>query len=64
MTPELPIDPMAGPWAIVLGIILATFVSEDLTCVGVGLLIAAGHIDWLPGLAGCFLGIAVGDLGL
>jgi membrane protein DedA with SNARE-associated domain len=64
MTPNLPVDPAAGPWAVVVAIVLATFVSEDLTCVGVGLLIAAGRIGWLPGLAGCFVGIATGDLGV
>jgi membrane protein DedA with SNARE-associated domain len=64
MTPNLPVDPAAGPWAVVVAIVLATFVSEDLTCVGAGLLIAAGRIGWLPGLSGCFVGIATGDLGV
>jgi membrane protein DedA with SNARE-associated domain len=43
---------------------LATFGSEDLTCIAVGLMIGAGQLDTLVGLGGCFLGIFVGDLGL
>jgi membrane protein DedA with SNARE-associated domain len=63
---ELPIEPTAPPGSltIVLGIVVATFVSEDLTCIAVGLLLAAGRIDYLPGLAGCFVGIVAGDLGV
>jgi membrane protein DedA with SNARE-associated domain len=66
MTADLPFDPgpAAGPWAVVLGIVLAAFASEDLTCVAVGLLIAAGRVDWLPGLAGCFAGVVLGDCGV
>jgi membrane protein DedA with SNARE-associated domain len=47
-----------------LSIVLATFVSEDLTCIGTGLLIRAGEVGLVVGLAGCFLGIFAGDLGL
>jgi membrane protein DedA with SNARE-associated domain len=43
---------------------LATFGSEDLTCIAVGLMIGAGQLDTLVGLGGCFLGIYLGDLGL
>jgi membrane protein DedA with SNARE-associated domain len=53
-----------GPWALLAAIVLATLVSEDLTCVGVGLLVAAGEADLFVGATGCFLGIWVGDLGL
>jgi len=49
---------------IILLIALATFVSEDLTVIATGVLIASGEIDFRVGLAGCFLGIAVGDFGL
>src|SRR5262249_14614896 len=45
-------------------IILATFGSEDLTCITAGLLARDGRLDLLVGLLGCFLGIFVGDLGL
>jgi membrane protein DedA with SNARE-associated domain len=54
----------AGPWAVVFGLILATFVNEDLACIAAGLLLAAGKIEWLPAIAGCFLGIILGDLGV
>src|ERR1051326_4782912 len=40
----------------------ATLVSEDLTCIGTGLLIAQGRIDFLPGAFACFFGIFVGDV--
>ena len=45
-------------------IILSTFASEDLACITVGLLIRSGQLDPIIGIAGCFLGIFVGDLGL
>lgn len=43
-------------------IALATLVSEDLTCVGVGLLVAQGRIGFVAGTLACFVGIYVGDL--
>ncbi len=51
---------------VVQGVLLAiaTFVSEDLTCVGAGLLIGAGRISAIVAVLGCFAGIFVGDLGL
>ena len=51
-------------WAKILGIITASFVSEDLTCISTGLLIRSGQLDLLTGLLGCLMGIFVGDLGL
>lgn len=48
--------------ATVLLVALATFVSEDLACIGAGLLIARGSLPWLPGVAACFAGIFAGDL--
>ena len=51
-------------WAKILGIISATFVSEDLTCVSTGLLIRSEQIHWFWGGFACVLGIFVGDLGL
>lgn len=66
MTDFFPLEAavMAGPLALIVAIVLATFVSEDLTCVTVGLLIAAGKVAWLPALAGCFAGIVLGDFGV
>ncbi len=53
-----------GPAAQFTAIALATFVSEDLTCLAVGLLAASGDLSLTLGLLGCFVGIVVGDLGL
>ncbi len=66
MSPALPlnVDLMLAPWTFVAAIALATFVSEDLTCIAVGLLVANGRTDLLLGVTGCFVGIFVGDLGL
>ncbi|MBI4718536.1 MAG: DedA family protein [Planctomycetes bacterium] len=47
-----------------LTIVLATFASEDLTCLAVGLLMARGAVGPFTGLAACYTGILVGDLGL
>ena len=62
-------DPSSAPPAtgfalvfFVVAIALATLVSEDLTCIAVGLMVAQGRIDLWPGIAGCFGGILLGDL--
>ena len=47
---------------IALTIALATLVSEDLTCVAVGVMVAAGRVSFLLGTSACFLGIFLGDL--
>ena len=60
----LHVDGSFGPLVQLAVIILATFASEDLTCIGVGLLIGSNQLDAVVGLSGCFLGIFVGDLGL
>ena len=66
---SVPYDPAsASPatgfalFVTLLLIVLATFVSEDLTCIGTGLLIARGSLPWAPGVIACLAGIAVGDL--
>jgi membrane protein DedA with SNARE-associated domain len=43
-------------------IALSTFISEDLTCIATGALIAAGKIGFLPGALTCVTGIFFGDL--
>lgn len=43
---------------------VATFVSEDLTCVGAGLLIASERMSATFAVAGALIGIFVGDIGL
>lgn len=48
--------------SVLLLLAFATFVSEDLTCIGAGLLIAQGRLALMPGILACFIGIFVGDL--
>jgi pimeloyl-ACP methyl ester carboxylesterase/membrane protein DedA with SNARE-associated domain len=67
----LPFDPDTIPPAQGVALLLtsamivgATFVSEDLACIGAGLLVAHGQIDLWPALVASFLGIFLGDLGL
>jgi membrane protein DedA with SNARE-associated domain/pimeloyl-ACP methyl ester carboxylesterase len=49
---------------IMLIIILGTLISEDLTCIGAGLLAARGLIGFWPATLACFIGIFIGDVGL
>ena len=65
----VPFDPSAAPpvtgfalFVTLLLIVAATFVSEDLTCIGTGLLIARGSLPWTAGVGACLAGIVVGDL--
>ncbi len=64
-----PFDPRSLPkitglaLAIVcLLIALSTMISEDLTCITTGLMIARGTMGFVTGTLACFLGIFVGDL--
>jgi len=66
-----PYDPTTAPpfegftlTLVLLSLVAATFISEDFTCIGAGLLVAAGRLAFLPGVAACLVGIFVGDLGL
>ena len=64
---SLPFGPtinQQGMSSAVLIILLAasTLISEDQTCIGAGLLVAQGRIDFLAGAFACFFGIFVGDL--
>ncbi|MDE2874615.1 MAG: alpha/beta fold hydrolase [Gemmatimonadota bacterium] len=57
--------PPAAGFALVVALLLivaATFVSEDLTCIGTGLLIARGSLPWTAGVGACLVGLVVGDL--
>ncbi len=40
----------------------ATLVSEDLTCISAGLLVAQGQLSFLAASIACFIGIFVGDV--
>lgn len=61
---ELNLSRDMGPWATMGAIIVGTFILEDPTSVGVGLLIRDGQLDPLVGVLAVFLGIFIGDLGL
>lgn len=61
---DLELDRLSGPWRQIGAIMLATFVTEDMTCIAVGLLIRRGELDFFVGLVGCIAGIFVGDIGL
>ena len=50
------------PWAGFVAIVLATFVSEDLTCIGAGLLAARGDVSAVWAIGAAALGIWIGDL--
>jgi membrane protein DedA with SNARE-associated domain len=43
-------------------IALATFASEDLTCIGAGVLISQGKLAPVPGVLACLFGIFAGDM--
>ncbi len=66
---ELPLDPADLPKAtgvaavVMTGLIAtATLVSEDLTSIGAGLMVAQGRVSYLLAAFACFLGIFVGDM--
>ncbi len=61
---DLKLDRTANPWWKLVAIITGTFISEDLTCITVGLLVNRFELDFFLGLIGCFLGIFLGDIGL
>lgn len=48
--------------ATMLLLALATLVSEDLTCIGAGLLVAQGRLPFAEAAVACFIGIYGGDL--
>jgi membrane protein DedA with SNARE-associated domain len=63
----LDVDALAGDastptWLLWLGLAFATFASEDLACIGAGLLVAKGRIAFVPAALACTVGIWVGDV--
>ncbi|MEX0646552.1 MAG: VTT domain-containing protein [Balneolaceae bacterium] len=53
-------------WAllvIILLLALSTLISEDLSCIGGGLVVASGLIDFWFAVLGCFSGILIADVG-
>lgn len=53
-----------GPWAAAFLLGVSTLASEDLACIGGGLLAASGAIGLAPAIVGCWMGIFFGDLGI
>ncbi|MEO0974776.1 MAG: alpha/beta fold hydrolase, partial [Pseudomonadota bacterium] len=49
---------------LLLLLVLATYLSEDLTCIAAGLLVARGTLAFLPATAACMVGIFTSDLAL
>ena len=49
-------------YALMILIIFSTFVSEDLTCIGAGLLAAKGVMGYWPAMIASLLGIFIGDI--
>jgi pimeloyl-ACP methyl ester carboxylesterase/membrane protein DedA with SNARE-associated domain len=49
-------------FAIAVVLAVSTLVSEDLTCIGAGLLVARGMIGFAPAAAACVAGIFGGDV--
>ncbi len=60
------VPPFEGPaWlAVLLLLALGTLVSEDLSCIAAGLLVADGRLGFVAAAGACFVGIFVGDLAL
>jgi len=56
--------PFNGPalWFALFMLAMATLISEDLTCIATGLLVAQGRLGLLAGSAACFFGILLGDV--
>ncbi len=48
-------------WLLLIAIACATLVTEDLTCVLTGLMIANGNLTWAEGVGACLAGILIGD---
>ncbi len=51
-------------WWQMLAIVAGTCVSEDLTCITVGLYVHDGRMTWAVALVGTFIGLFGGDVGL
>ena len=60
------LPPFTGPALLIVFLLLvvAAYLSEDLTCITAGLLVAQGRLDFPVALAACYIGILSSDLGL
>ena len=61
---NLNLIPVTGLSLVILFLLIATatLVSEDLTCITVGVLVARGTIGFVPGTVACIVGIFAGDV--
>ena len=51
------------PLLLIMALIaFSTLISEDLTCIGAGLMAARGFIGFWPATVACFAGILIGDM--
>lgn len=63
---DMDLPPFAGPALLIVFLLLvfAAYVSEDLTCIAAGLLVAQGRLDFPVAVAACHVGILSSDLGI
>jgi len=66
-----PYDPASAPpfggmllVVVMIMLVAATLISEDLTCFSAGLLVSQGRIEFVWATLACFIGIFIGDVGL
>lgn len=60
----MPDAPLLVPFFAVVSLAAATLVSEDLTCVAAGVLVAEGRLPLALAIVGCLAGIVAGDVAL
>jgi membrane protein DedA with SNARE-associated domain len=56
------LDPDSGRRFLTLAILVAAFLTEDLACIGAGMLVAQGRIDLHWAIFACFVGFALGNV--
>ncbi len=63
---DMDLPPFTGPALLIVFLLLvfAAYLSEDLTCITAGLLIAQGRLDFPVAVAACYIGILSSDLGI
>lgn len=64
LMPTVMLTPAEGPLLIMYMVLiaLATLISEDLACIGAGMMAARGIIGFVPAAAAAFIGIVIGDI--
>ena len=62
--PSVMLTPAEGPLLVLYMVLiaLATLISEDLACIGAGMMAARGIIGFIPAVTAAFIGIVVGDV--